>query len=212
MVYRIMVIDDQPASRIGLRCHFEASQSFEIERQMCVGSADGKLLADTKPDIVILDPASHDDWMEVVRKHKSADPGLLIVIYSRFADCDDAQRALDAGANAIVSKSADLLELDIALNRIIRGDTYLDPETASAIIAKLKHDEIRSKLRTQVQFSVREEQVIRGLIKGRTNREIAQSLNLSEKTIKYYVGSLKDKLSVQNRLQIAMTAREQLYA
>lgn len=210
MTCRVFIVDDQPASRLGLATFFDRRSEFEVAAACAFGEAVDEALARHRPDIIVVDIANRSDFRTQIARFKAVLPRALVVVYACLADVDAAVQALEAGASGVASKDADLEDLAIAAHRVMRGDSYLDPGMAGAVVHQMRAASARKQPENHVALSLREEQVIKGLMKGNTNKQIAATLKLSEKTIKHYVGSIKDKFNARNRLEIVITAREQL--
>ncbi len=204
---RVVIVDDEPVARLGFRAFFGQHGEFEVVAAVPCDAQAAGIVAAQRPDVVIVDVANRKDCRAVIASFRHRWRTTAVVVCSCLADSNAAIAALDAGASAVVSKAGDLENVAIAAQRALRGDNYLDPEVASAVVTQMRADAARR--RDDITLSHREEQVVRGLLKGGTNKEIATSLNLSEKTVKYYVGNLKDKFNAKNRLEIVITARDQ---
>lgn len=207
---RIAIVDDQPVVRLGYEAFFGARPDFEVVASVPRGDLLREAIAPHCPDVAVIDAASGVECRQQIEALRRASPRTRILLCADLADPAIAVQALEAGVSAVVSRTGNLDDLVIAAFRAMRGDNYLDAAVAGTVVAQMRAEEERRRKRAANALSLREEQVVRGLLKGHTNKEIAQTLRLSEKTIKYYVGSLKDKLNAKNRLEIAMSARDQL--
>jgi len=205
---RLVIVDDEPVARLGFQAFFGNRGDFEVVAAVPCNADAAGVVAEQRPDVVIVDVANREDCRAVIASFRHKWRSTAVVVCSCLANSNAAIAALDAGASAVVSKAGDLENVAIAAQRAIRGDNYLDPDVASAVVSQMRADEARRKQRVAIALSHREEQVVRGLLKGGTNKEIANSLNLSEKTVKYYVGNLKDKFNAKNRLEIVISARD----
>src|SRR5690606_6208793 len=90
---------------------------------------------------------------------------------------------------------------------VVSGETFISPKIATKVIASLRAAAIRKRAVRQRRLNFREEQIADLLLKGKTNRQIAETLGLSEKTIKHYMHNLMQKLNVKNRLELALAVR-----
>lgn len=209
---RIAIIDDQPVVRLGYEAFFAARSDFEVVACLAPGDTLRDVLAPQSPDVAVIDAASGADCRRRIEAVRRASPRVRVLLCADLSDAGLAVAALEAGASAVVSRTGSLDDLVIAALRAMRGDNYLDATVAGTVVAQMRAEEERRRKRAANALSLREEQVVRGLLQGQTNKEIAQTLRLSEKTVKYYVGNLKDKLNAKNRLEIAMSARDQFLA
>lgn len=212
MSIRIAIIDDQPVVRLGYGAFFGARSDFEVVASLPFGDQVRETLAQERPDVAVIDAASGAECRRRIEVLRRAAPRTRVLLCADLSDAGIAVQALEAGASGVVSRTGSLDDLVIAALRAMRGDNYLDAAVAGAVVAQMRAEEERRRTRAANALSVREEQVVRGLLQGQTNKEIAQALRLSEKTVKYYVGNLKDKLNAKNRLEIAMCARDQFMA
>jgi DNA-binding NarL/FixJ family response regulator len=121
---------------------------------------------------------------------------------------DSAIRALDAGASGYVLKGSSAHELIQAIESVCRGETYITQSFASQVIAGLRNAGLRRAAAEAVRFSIREDQIVRLLLRGLTNKAIAISLKISEKTVKNYMTILMQKLNARNRLEVVIAAQK----
>jgi DNA-binding NarL/FixJ family response regulator len=209
---RIAIVDDQPVVRLGYEAFFGARSDFEVAASLAWDDGLRENLARHCPDVVVIDAATGAECRPRIDALRRASPRTRVLLCADLSDPGIAVQALEAGAAAIVSRTGSLDNLVIAALRAMRGDNYLDAAVAGTVVAQMRAEEEQRRKRAANALSVREEQVVRGLLLGQTNKEIARTLNLSEKTVKYYVGNLKDKMNAKNRLEIAMCARDQYMA
>ena len=120
---------------------------------------------------------------------------------------DPAIRALDAGAAGYVLKGSSAQELIQAVEAVRHGETYITQRFASQVIAALRNTAVRRVAAEAVKFSIREDQIVRLLLRGKTNKEIAVALRISEKTVKNYMTILMQKLNARNRLEVVIAAQ-----
>lgn len=212
MQIRIVIVDDQPVIRMGYEAYFGQRSDFEVAATVPCGEEASEAVALHRPDVVVIDASSGAECRRRIQSIRQAWSKVCVLLCADLGDAEIAVQALEAGASAVVSRKGSMDDLVIASQRALRGDNYLDPAVAGAVVAQMRVEEERRRRRDAIALSVREEQVVRGLLRGHTNKEIANSLRLSEKTVKYYVGNLKDKFNAKNRLEIAMSAREQFMA
>lgn len=206
---RIAIVDDQPVVRLGYEAFFGARSDFEVVVSLPCDDRLRDSVAQHCPDVAVIDASTGAECRHRIDALRRASPRTRVLLCADLSDPAIAVQALEAGAAAIVSRAGSLDNLVIAAFRAMRGDNYLDAAVAGTVVAQMRAEEEQRRKRAANALSVREEQVVRGLLQGQTNKEIARTLNLSEKTVKYYVGNLKDKMNAKNRLEIAMCARDQ---
>ena len=98
-------------------------------------------------------------------------------------------------------------DLHDAIISAYNGETYITPGFATKVIVSMKTAELRRKAQQPERLHHREEQIVSGLLKGQTNREIGLTLNISEKTVKHYMTSLMNKLNVRNRVELVIAVK-----
>ena len=135
-------------------------------------------------------------------------PNTKIVAFTAATGVNSAIRALDAGANGYVLKGSSAQELIRAIEAVGHGETYITQGFASQVIAALRNASLRRVAAEAVKFSIREDQIVRLLLRGKTNKDIAASLKISEKTVKNYMTILMQKLNARNRLEVVLAAQK----
>lgn len=130
-----------------------------------------------------------------------------IIVFTAFSSVDSAMRALDAGATGFVLKGATFDELFEAIEAVMRGEMFITKQYASQVLGGLRNRAQREAVNRSVKLNIREKQIVEHLLKARTNREIASSLLISEKTVKRYMTTLMLKLHARNRVEVAIQAQ-----
>ncbi|MBI5949504.1 MAG: response regulator transcription factor [Chloroflexi bacterium] len=200
---RVLVVDDHPLFREGVVATLTREPGFEV-----VGEAE--TIAEalvrvrlTRPDVVLLDVALPDgSGIEAVAPILAELPATRIAVLTSSDDSDTVLAALRAGAAGYLLKGTGSTELIAALRAICRGESYTSPKAASRLLAEAAHPHPVPG----DDLSPRERTVLEMLGQGLTNREIAQKLYLSEKTVKRHVTVVMQKLGVRNRVEAALLA------
>ena len=201
----ILIVDDHPVIRYGLTGLFGTVSDFRVlgEAVNCTDCCE-KVIS-LKPDIVILDLEMEDaTGVEALENLIHASPDVPVIIYSSY--CDD-QRVVDAirlNIHGYLRKDTPIRNLIDAVRLVHQGKTFLDPAITSKVINQLGHTNDQQAL----ILSEREKQVLRLLAKGKRNKDIASRLFVSERTVKFHVSSVFDKLGVSNRTEAALVARQ----
>ena len=194
---RVLLIDDHLLVRVGLAGVLQRTRRCEVVAQAATGAEGLQQFIQQRPDVTLLDRRLPDmQGEEVAVRLREVDPQARIVMLSIDEGEEDVHRALEAGAAGYVSKSVGGRELMAAIEAVWRGETYV----AEALRERL------ARRRRRPELNRRELQVLRHLVDGRTNKEIAAALQLSEVTIKVYVGRILQKLGVDDRTHAATTA------
>jgi len=160
------------------------------------------------PRIAIVDLHMPGDSYRAITAALQASPSTRIVAFSEAPGAEPAVRALDAGASGYALKGSPTAELVRAISSVLAGDTYITPFVSSREIARLREASHKRKAAESVMLSIRERQIVRLLMSGKTNREIADAINIREKTVKHYMTALIQKLHVRNRLEVMIAAQK----
>jgi|EndMetStandDraft_5_1072996.scaffolds.fasta_scaffold71392_3 two-component system, NarL family, nitrate/nitrite response regulator NarL len=160
------------------------------------------------PRIAIVDLHMPGDSYRAITAALQASPSTRIVAFSEAPGAEPAVRALDAGASGYALKGSPTAELVRAISSVLAGDTYITPFVSSREIARLREASHKRKAAESVMLSIREKQIVRLLMSGKTNREIADAINIREKTVKHYMTALIQKLHVRNRLEVMIAAQK----
>jgi len=199
---RVLVVDDHPLLRQGVVATLTSARDFDVVAEASTAAEALHLARKTRPDLVILDVGLPDrSGLEVIPEIARASPGAKIAMLTVADDSDLVVESLRAGATGYLLKGVSGAELIAAVRQIVAGQDYVSPAAATNVVQALAHPAHKPEL------SDREREVLVLLRDGLTNREIAECLFLSEKTVKHYVTALMRKLQVRNRVEAAVSAR-----
>lgn len=201
---RVFLADDHPVVRQGLRAFLESRDGFEV-----VGEAGDTETAVAEverlaPDVVLMDlvmPGA--GGVAATRQIREVAPSTRVLILTSFASDDQVIPAVHAGAAGYVLKDIEPSGLEAAIRVVHRGDALLDPQIAQRVMQEVAHPSSGSGLST---LTPRELEVLRLLARGLSNRQLADELVVSEKTVKTHVSSILMKLDVRDRTQAALLA------
>jgi len=203
----VALIDSHPITVEGL-AHILASQgSFAV---VATGecSRDALAIAERhRPELMILDLALPGNAIATISDITSHCPGTKIIVFTASTSLEHAVAALEAGARGYVAKSCPTVELVNAARAVVAGATYVSENFAAGAITALKNASVRKVAMQALSLTAREDQIVGLLLEGRTNREIASDLGLTERTVKHYMTVLMQKLNVRNRVEVAMAAQ-----
>jgi DNA-binding NarL/FixJ family response regulator len=199
---RIGIADDHPLLREGVANTLRKRADFQVVEQG--GSADEArgIAMRMRPDVMLMDVNMPGDVFAAVRFISTQLPDVKVMMLTVSESEDDAYSALEAGARGYVLKGVSGPDLVLAIRSIARGDTYITPEFANKLLSNFKKHEAEVR---KIDLTHREEQIIREVSKGLTNKEVASKLLISEKTVKYYMTCVMQKLHARNRVE-AVTA------
>lgn len=201
---RVLLIDDSPIIRLGLRSALEDYADIAIVAE--AGSATEGLAAvgKHKPDIVLLDLHLPDrSGLQVCRELLKLRPQTKVLVLTSSSNERNVQEALSAGARGYLLKDNDGAALASALRTIAGGQPVLDPSMAGQVLNLVKNRGEMSAAGKLNQLSSQERRVVAYLAKGLTNKEIGEQLGLTEKTIKNYLATIFSKLNIARRSQAA---------
>ena len=198
---RVVLVDDQPLVRAGLRVVLAEVEGFRVLAECDDGAAGVQAALQHRPDVVVMDVRMRGtDGIEGTRRIRAAD-GPPVLILTTFDDDDVLWGAIEAGAAGFVLKEASAEDLIAATRRVAEGGSWLDPAVTGRVLtltraAGLPH--ARAAARAQ-QLTERELEVLRRMAAGANNTEIAADLVVSVATVKTHVGSLFLKLGTRDR-------------
>src|SRR5579863_7886318 len=198
---RVLIVDDHPVVRRGLRVLLEVQDGIEVAGEAGDGPAALKLAAEQAPDVVLLDlKLPGMDGLSVLAELRDAGTRARILVLTSVTDPVAAGQAMRAGAAGVLYKDVDPDALVRAIRAVHDGHLLLAPEAAGTLLRP------GSQVPGLDALTAREREVLAELAKGRSNREIARALHVAEKTVKAHVSSVLAKLGVQDRTQAALFA------
>lgn len=203
---RILLADDQTMLRDGLSVLLNDQPDMEVIAQATTGRQAVRLVRECRPDIAVLDLSMPDmAGMEAAQQIHAGCPATRVIALSRQADPNCARRALRAGVAGFVPKRSAAEALIEAIRIVARGECYVEP-TLAAEVFPLPGIEAANDRVGEGRLSYREEEVLRAVAWGLSNREIAAELGLSIKTVESYKASGLDKLGLRSRADIVRYA------
>ena len=204
---RIAFVDDHPTLLHGIAALFSGDPRYQIVGTEVSALGAVALAAAMRPDIMTLDLSMPGDVFSAIRSIASQSPGSKLVIFTAYADVDLALQALDAGAHAFVLKGRPSDDLFDAIETVSNGGLFVSPDFSPKLIAGFRNQTERERSDPAAHLSPREQQLVQCLLEAKSNKEIARTLNLSEKTVKHYMTNLMNKLNVRSRLEVVLAAR-----
>ena len=202
---RVLLVDDHEIVRIGLTTLL--NRHFEVVGEASSGEEGVRLALALKPDVIVMDIRMPGiGGIEACRRIIAAWPTAKIIVLTSYAEDELLYEAIDAGAVGYVLKRIGSDELVKAIEVIGRGESLLDSALTANVFARLKDSNRRSTAAAFRCLTDQETRILALIAEGRTNREIAETLSLSEKTVRNYVSSIFQKLGVEHRTQAAAYA------
>jgi len=204
----VLIADDHPVVRQGLQVLLSVQDDIEVVGEAADGGQALAMAAELDPDVILLDlKLPVRDGVAVLRELRDSGLKARALVLTSAADRDLVRLAVQAGAAGFLYKDVDPDALVRALRSVHDGHTLLAPEAAGSL---LRSDAAASAVRGIGALTGREREVLAQIADGRSNREIARLLRVSEKTVKTHVSSVLAKLGVADRTQAALLAVRQL--
>ncbi|WP_026733022.1 response regulator [Fischerella sp. PCC 9605] len=201
---RVLIIEDDPMMQLGLEQSLMAHPQLEIVGQAEDGYLGVQAALQLKPDVVVMDIGlPRLDGIAATQQIKAALPETHVVMLTSHKTETEIIAALSSGADAYCIKGANVDRLLSAIAAAVEGATYLDPQIARRVIENLKPPSPKGNV---ANLSERELEVLKLMVEGYSNPQIAEKLYLSPNTVKTHVRGIMNKLSVDDRVQAAVTA------
>jgi two-component system, NarL family, response regulator LiaR len=205
---RVAVVDDHPVVRQGLRSFLEA-RGFVVVGEAASGDEAVRLVAERRPDVLLTDLVMPGvDGVEAIRRIRAAGQDVGIIVLTSFSGADQVIPAIQAGADGYLLKDAGPATLGDAIRAVHRGEPMLAPEAAAAVMSNVANggDPSPPSNPDLDRLTAREREVLAALGRGLSNRQLADELYISEKTVKTHVSSVLSKLHLTDRTQAALYA------
>ncbi len=204
----VVLADDHPLFREGVARTLTEHADCEVLAECASADEAHKAACEYLPDIALLDISMPGGGIEAARRIAASCPVVKILMLIVSENESDVMDALEAGACGYVLKGIGGEELARILLSVHEGGVYVSPELASRMLVEAKDRRGASLLDPFSDLTAREEQILKLVAKGQSNKEIAQSFSLSEKTVKHYMTNILQKLQVRNRVEAAIKARD----
>jgi two-component system response regulator DevR len=201
---RILLVDDSPIIRLGLRSALEDFTDISIVGEAGTAAAGADLLNRLKPDVVMLDLNLPDkSGLLACRDYLKSRPTVAVLILTSSSSERHMHDAIAAGARGYLLKENDAATLAAALRTVARGDSVIDPSMAGQVLNLVRNRGTQGPAEKLATLSPQERRVVALLASGLTNKEIGDQLGLTEKTVKNYLATIFSKLNITRRTQAA---------
>ncbi|MGH2356596.1 MAG: response regulator [Candidatus Limnocylindria bacterium] len=201
---RLLVVDDHEVVRQGLVSLLDRRSGFEVVAQASTASEAVTTAARYEPDIVVMDVRLPDgSGIEACRDIRAARPETRVVMLTSYPDEEAVLSAIIAGASGYLLKQIRGRDLVAALESVGRGESLLDPAVTEKVLERVRRVAVGGAADELAELTAQERRILMLVAEGKTNKEIAAEVFLSDKTVKNYVSSILSKLSLQRRTQAA---------
>ncbi len=202
MSIRVLICDDHEVVREGLRGLIGRQSGMSVVGEAGTVAEAIETAARSKPDVVVMDVRLPDgSGVEACRSIREARPEVKVIMLTSYADDDALFASIIAGASGYLLKQTRGQAVADAITAVAAGRSLLDPDVTGKVLERLR--ESRAEDPALASLTEQERKVLVGLAEGKTNRDIGESLFLSEKTVKNYVSRILDKLGLSRRAEAA---------
>lgn len=203
---RILIVDDHEIVRIGLGSILDRQPGWQVVGQAATAQEAIEKARELEPDLILMDVRlPGESGIEACREILAHRPATKVVMLTSYPDEEAVYSSIMAGAAGYVLKDIGSSALVEALRRVERGESLLDPAITQVVINQLRTvlGDGKSAAGSLIALTEREREIIKLVAQGLTNRDIAERLFLSEKTVRNYVSNILSKLDLKNRTQLA---------
>jgi DNA-binding NarL/FixJ family response regulator len=202
---KIMIVDDHPVVREGIGSMLKREVDFKIVGEATNGLEAVEKARTLSPDVVLMDLRMPEmDGVEAIARIREENHDIKFIILTTYSDDEYIFKGIAAGARAYLLKDAPRDDLFKAIRAVSRGESLIQPVVASRVLDKLA--ELSRKNPAAETLSEREEEVLRLMAKGHSNRDISEQLSITQSTVKTHITSIFQKLNVTTRTEAVTTA------
>jgi DNA-binding NarL/FixJ family response regulator len=200
---RIMLVDDHEVVREGLRALLTKREGFQVVAQAGTVADAISEAARARPDVIVMDVRLPDgSGIEACREIREAQPETSVIILTSYADDDAVFASILAGASGYVLKQTRGTALADAIAAVARGESLLDPGVTQKVLERVRAGQ-RKSTDPMEALNDHEHRILQLIAEGKTNKEIAAEVFLSDKTVKNYVSNILTKLNLRRRSEAA---------
>ncbi len=208
---QVVIVDDHPLFRDGVIQTLRAEPDIEIVGQGTSAPEAIRLTSELLPDVILLDSTIPGGGLNAARTIAASAPVTKIVMLTASGAEEDVLAALKAGARGYILKGVSGRDLIKIVKEVYAGEAYVTPTLAASLLSEMQDGTAGQKPAANPLdgLTERERQILEQVAQGLSNKEIAQQLFLSEKTIKHYMTNILQKLQVRNRVEAALLAQSE---
>jgi DNA-binding NarL/FixJ family response regulator len=204
MGIRLLIADDHKVVRRGLHFFLTTQKDFEIVGEAVNGAEAVQMAKKLNPDVILMDLSMPVmNGVDATKEIRTFNELVKIIILTSYADQDHVIPAIQAGATGYQLKDVEPDELVHTIRDVLRGESKLHPKVTSHVMSHLMQ---KNQMEIVTPLTNRENDVLKEIAKGKSNKEIAASLYITEKTVKTHVSNILSKLSLADRTQVALYA------
>jgi two-component system nitrate/nitrite response regulator NarL len=210
-VNTIVVVDDHPLYRSGVIRTLAEDGRFSVVGEGASADDAVALAQEHRPGLALLDISMPGNGLEAVRRIRQTCPATRLIMLTVSESNDDIMEALNSGASAYVLKGVGAPELIAIVSQVAAGQSYVSPGLAARLLVSMQsrgQDQQAPSNEVPPTLTAREQQILKLVADGLSNKEVGRKLDLQEKTVKYYMSAVFHKLNVRNRVEAAMKARD----
>lgn len=201
---RVMLVDDHEVVRQGLKALLGHRETLQVVAEAASVAEALEAAARTLPDVIVMDVRLPDGTgIEACRDIRAERPETQVLMLTSYADDEAVYAAIISGAAGYLLKQTRGRELVSAIEAVARGESLLDPSVTSSVLTRMREMASGGHKDKLSDLSEQERRILALIAEGRTNREIAAEVYLSEKTVKNYVSTILGKLGMERRAQAA---------
>lgn len=204
---RIVIVDDHPIFRSGLTQTLELEPDFDVVAQGESGTEAVTLAGRHRPDMLLLDVAMITGGVDAIADVLKVSPNTLVVMLTASARVSDVSRSLDLGAVSYLLKGTTANELLHSIKEIFDGRVQISPRLLGDLMSQQQIHALSPEQEAIARLTHREARVLRLVSQGFSNAEIGKTLEVQEKTVKFHLSNIFDKLEVRNRVEAALLAQ-----
>ena len=206
---RIAIVDDHPLFRDGVVMTLKSDSSIELVGQGSTADHAIQIAQDVLPDVLLLDISLPGGGIEATKEIARLFPYIKVIMLTASENEDHVSGALEAGARGYILKGIGAAELIRTVHAVHEGESYVSPHLAARLLTTMRSRPVAPAIEDPLpSLTRREEQILDAVANGKTNKEVAKLLAISEKTVKHYMTNIMHKLQVRNRVEAALMAKK----